>query len=408
MDSVPPARPLLPPIVTWTLALAGVTVVLAGMHVAREVVAPIVFGVTLALATSPLIGWMRSKGVPRVPALLLAAFLALAVTVGIGAILVTTAQDLVEKAPEYQTRIELRRVEATRWLQSHGMETQARVLRHTSIGPGLLVASVATSLPDITEGLFSIFLTVLVVCFALSESDSILDKLRAVVHRSANPETPLPLSPEGEPMVPMPRPIVLAPLDRATHEIVAYVRVKTLTSVIKGVLVWGVCVALGVDFPLLWGALSFLLGYVPMIGGLLTVAPVGIVALLDRGVGIGVAASIAVALIEIIVSNIVEPRLAGRALDMSPLVMLVSMLVWGFVLGPVGALICGPLTTAVRIGVAYVPQLRLLAVLLGDKPEFATEPTRPMERRLSARLRVPGFAAPKPSPRHTPSERHST
>jgi|GEM_PF-156068 len=406
MDASPAARSLLPPIVTWTLALAGVTVVLAGMHVAREIVAPIVFGVTLALATSPLIGWMRSKGVPRVAALLLAAGLALAVTVGIGAILVTTAQDLVEQAPEYQTRVESLRQDATRWMQTHGMESQARVLRRTAIGPGLLVASVATSLPDITDGLFSIFLTVLVVCFALSESDSILDKLRAVVQRSADPETPLPLSPEGEPMVPATRPATLAPLDRATHEIVAYVRVKTLTSVIKGVLVWGVCMGLGVDFPLLWGVLSFLLGYVPMIGGLLTVAPVGIVALLDRGVGIAIAASVAVALIELIVSNIVEPRLAGRALDMSPLVMLVSMLVWGFVLGPVGALICGPLTTAVRIGVAYVPQLRLLAVLLGDRPEFATEPTRPLApRRLSGRLRVPP-APPVPNP--AASERTST
>lgn len=388
MDAPIATRPLLPPIVTGILALAGVTVVLAGMHVAREVLAPIIFGVTLALATSPAIGWMRSKGVPRLAALLLAALLALVTTVAIGAIVVTTAQDLVEQAPEYQTRVEALRLETARWMHTHGMEAQSRLLSRTAIGPGLVVSSAANALPGITNGLVSIFLTVLVVCFALGESDSILDKMRAVLRPAIAPDAALAASPEGPAVVPPPAPPKFEPLERATHEIVAYVRVKTMTSVMKGALVWGVCMALGVDFALLWGVLAFLLGYVPMIGGLLAVAPVSMVALLDRGPGIALAAAVAVVLIELVVSNIVEPRLAGRALDMSPLVMLVSMIVWGFVLGPVGALICGPLTTALRIGVAYVPQLRLLAVLLGHRPEFATEPTRPLVRRVTGKMRV--------------------
>jgi predicted PurR-regulated permease PerM len=398
-------RPLLPPIVTGILAVAGLTVVLAGMHLAREVLAPIAFGVTLALATSPLIAWMRAKGVPRIAALLLAALLALLITAGIGAVVATTAQDLVEQAPEYQTRIEAVRVDAAGWLAAHGMDTQARALSGTPVGPELLVSSIAGALPSISNGLMSIFLTVLIVCFALAESDSLLDKMRAVLlHSTSTVGGNGPSRPEDQVSVPPRSAQTFVPLDTATHEIVAYIRVKTMTSVLKGALVVAVCLVLGIDFALLWGVLAFLLGYVPMIGGIIAVVPVSIVALLDRGFGIALAAAGAVVFIELVVSNIVEPRLAGRALDMSPLVMLVSMVIWGFVLGPVGALICGPLTTTVRIGVAYVPQLRVLAVLLGHRPEFATEPTRPLPLRLTGRLRI-GQARGGITPANSPALR---
>lgn len=405
MEASSPFRPLLPPIVTGILAVAGLTIVLAGMHLAREVLAPIAFGVTLALATSPLIAWMRARGVPRIAALLLAALLALLTTAGIGAVVATTAQDLVERAPEYQTRVEAVRVDAGRWLAAHGMNTQARALRRTAVGPELLVSSIAGALPSISNGLMSIFLTVLIVCFALAESDSLLDKMRAVLlHSTTTVDDRGPSSPEGLVSVPPRSAQGFVPLDTATHEIVAYIRVKTMTSVLKGALVVTVCLVLGIDFALLWGVLAFLLGYVPMIGGIIAVVPISLVALLDRGVGIAVAAAGAVVFIELVVSNIVEPRLAGRALDMSPLVMLVSMVIWGFVLGPVGALICGPLTTTVRIGVAYVPQLRVLAVLLGHRPEFATEPTRPLPLRLTGRLRI-GQAKDGLTPANSPALR---
>lgn len=136
-----------------------------------------------------------------------------------------------------------------------------------------------------------------------------------------------------------------------------------------------VLTSIGLDFPLLWGLVAFLFNYVPNIGGFVAAVPTLLVALVQPGLGTGAMFIIGLghAVIHTVIGNIVEPAWMGRKLGLSPLVVLLCLVFWGWVWGPVGMLLSVPLTMAVKIALESDEQLRWIAVLLGPTP---AEPKR--------------------------------
>ena len=120
---------------------------------------------------------------------------------------------------------------------------------------------------------------------------------------------------------------------------------------------------------MLWGLLAFILNYVPTIGSILAAIPAVALGMLQLGPGMGLLLALGYLVINTVIGNGLEPRAMGAALGISPLVVFFSLLVWGFLLGPVGALVSVPLTVVVRIYLARVPELAWLAVLLGPAQE---------------------------------------
>jgi AI-2 transport protein TqsA len=163
---------------------------------------------------------------------------------------------------------------------------------------------------------------------------------------------------------------------RATNKTLAevqrYLAGKVLLSAATGALSGLVCLGLGIPNPLLWGVIAFLLNFIPYVGSLIAAVPPVLLGLLHGGGAL--AAMVAVGYFVInLAENIVEPRVMGRMLDVSPLAVLLSMLVWGFVLGPVGALLSMPLTMVVRDILARYPDLKWIAVLLSEEVDPKTE-----------------------------------
>ena len=128
-----------------------------------------------------------------------------------------------------------------------------------------------------------------------------------------------------------------------------------------GILTW----ALGVDFPLLWAMLAFLLNYVPNIGSIIAAIPPVLLAMIQLGLLEAVIAAAGFMVVNIVMGSIVEPRFMGRGLGLSTLVVFLSLLFWGWVLGPVGMLLLVPLTIMAKIALDSREESRWLAVLLG-------------------------------------------
>jgi predicted PurR-regulated permease PerM len=145
--------------------------------------------------------------------------------------------------------------------------------------------------------------------------------------------------------------------------------IKTLLSVAVGFAIWLWLVILGVDYPVLWGTLAFLLNYVPNIGSILATIPATLLALVQLGAGSAILTAFGFLVIYNIVGNIVEPKLMGRGLGLSPLVVFVSLVFWGWVLGPVGMVLSVPLTSLVKIGLESSGETRGLAIMLGSDIE---------------------------------------
>jgi AI-2 transport protein TqsA len=144
-----------------------------------------------------------------------------------------------------------------------------------------------------------------------------------------------------------------------------YLRIKTLVSLMTGATIAAWLWIVGLDFAMLWGVLAFLLNYVPNIGSIIAAVPavlLAMVALDWSGVLLVIAGFVVV---NVVFGNFLEPRMMGKGLGLSTLVVFVSLIFWGWVLGPVGMLLSGPLTMALKIALETDARTRWFAVLLG-------------------------------------------
>ena len=139
---------------------------------------------------------------------------------------------------------------------------------------------------------------------------------------------------------------------------------------VTGVLCGAWVAICGVDFPILWGLLAFFLNYIPTLGMFIATVPPVVVALIQLGPGSALLVLAGYLVLNFTLGNFVEPRVMGRALGLSPLVVILSMVFWGLLWGPVGALLAVPLTMVFKILLASTEDLRWAAVLLGSKEWF--------------------------------------
>jgi predicted PurR-regulated permease PerM len=148
--------------------------------------------------------------------------------------------------------------------------------------------------------------------------------------------------------------------------------IKTLVSLATGILVAIWLTVIGVDYALLWGLLTFALNYVPNIGSIIAAVPAVLLAIIQLGFMRAGAAAAGYVVINLLMGSVIEPRFMGRGLGLSTLVVFLSLIFWGWVLGPVGMLLSVPLTITAKIALDSRDETRWIAVLLG--PEIISKP----------------------------------
>jgi len=119
-----------------------------------------------------------------------------------------------------------------------------------------------------------------------------------------------------------------------------------------------------VDYAILWGLLAFLLNYIPNIGSIIAAVPAVLLGLVQHGIIIALVIAGIYVGVNVVIGNMVEPRFMGNRLGLSPLVVFISLVFWGWILGPVGMLLSVPLTMILKIALETTDEWRWLAVLL--------------------------------------------
>jgi predicted PurR-regulated permease PerM len=146
-----------------------------------------------------------------------------------------------------------------------------------------------------------------------------------------------------------------------------YFAVKFLTSFSTGLIIYIGLLWIGVDFPLLWGLIAFILNFIPSIGSIFAAIPAVLLAFIQLDPFSGLVTGILYLVTNVLIGSIIEPPLMGRNLGLSPLIVFVSILLWGFVLGPVGMLISAPLTMIIKIIFDNRKTTHAVGIILGDK-----------------------------------------
>ncbi len=342
---------MLSPFGRLLLLAASAVALLAGMRAASPVIGPVLIALLMSIAWSPGSRWLRQRGWPPTLAALTGILLGVVIIALLGLLLWSSALQLQEKLPEYQDRLSALRDNVTTLLQRLPFDTSG--LRTADVlQPGAIVERALQILGGITTTAGTFSLLVLIMAFMMIESVRYPQKLFAAIAVQADADG------EGT---------TAGHLDRFVHSMRSYIVLNTVFGLVAGVantlLLW----ALGVDFALLWGVLSFLLSFLPNIGFLLALAPPALLALLQYDLPRALMVTVGFIVINFLVDNVMKPRFVGESLDLSPVVVVLSLVLWGWLLGPVGALLAVPLSIAVKYLLESFDEVRWIAYLMSDR-----------------------------------------
>lgn len=329
------------------LILASFIIVVAGMKAASSILVPFFLAVFIAVICTPPLFWLQRKGVPKVLALVLILAAILIVGLLFGALIGPSLNDFLISLPDYQERLSTHIADLISWLRERGVNIPAEEVPH-SLNPGWVMDLAGDILSTLSSVLTNALLILLTVVFILLEAADLPKKLRVVLK---NPERSL------------------STIGKFSQSAKRYLVIKTLISAATGLLIWLWLLILGVDYPVLWGTLAFLLNYVPNIGSIIAALPAVLLALVKLGVGSALLTVLGFAVVNVVVGNILEPKLMGRRLRLSTLVVFLSLVFWGWVLGPIGMILSVPMTSLVAIALESYEETRGLAILLGSGTE---------------------------------------
>ena len=331
--------------IRFLFGAASIFVLIAGLRAASTFILPILIGFFLAMVSLPILNRLRGWKVPTPLAVILTVAVEVAVIAGIVAMVGGSFAGFREAAPVYQERLNTLLQQLLTWLDGMGIEL-SRELVTDLFNPGMAFDMVGVALKGITGVLSQMFLVLLLVIFTLFEATGVPAKLQAAFGSTTSSER----------------------YDRIRNEVQRYLTIKTLISLITGIIV-GVGLALmKVDFPFLWGLLAFMLNYIPSLGSILAAIPPVLLALIQFGPTRALAVALLFVAINVGLGNFVEPYFMGRRLGLSTLVVFISLLFWGWVWGPVGMLLSVPLTMIVKIMLENTRDLKWVAVLLDGTP----------------------------------------
>ena len=330
------------------LILASFVIVVAGMKAASSILVPFFLAVFIAVICTPPLFWLQRKGVPKVLALVLILAAILIVGLLFGALIGPSLNDFLRSLPDYQERLSTHIAASISWLREKGVNIPAEEVPH-ALNPGWVMDLAGGIFAALSSVLTNAFLILLTVVFILLEAADLPKKLQIMLK---NPERSL------------------STIEKFSQSAKRYLVIKTLISAATGLAIWLWLLILGVDYPVLWGTLSFLLNYVPNIGSIIAALPAVLLALVKLGVGSALLTVLGFLVVNVVIGNILEPKLTGKGLSLSTLVVFLSLVFWGWVLGPIGMILSVPMTSLVKIALESYEETRGLAIMLGSATEI--------------------------------------
>ncbi len=335
--------PMTSPIGRFLFVMACFVIVVAGMRAAESLLVPFLLSLFIAVICSPPLVWLKKKGLPNGIAMLAVISTIVVCSVLMGAVVGSSISDFRQDLPDYQIRLTELTGQLFVYLESLGLSIDIAQLRE-GFNPSAALSMAGNTLAQLGNMMTNAFLILLTVVFILAEEVGFTQKLKVL----GNSEK------------------TLHAIDMFTNGVNQYVAIKTMMSLLTGLLIMVWLWILGVDYFVLWGMLAFLLNFVPTLGSIIAAIPAVLLAVVQLGVGEAALAGLGFLAVNFGVGNVLEPRIMGKGLNLSTLVVFLSLVFWGWVLGPIGMLLSIPLTMTVKIATESFEDTRWIGVILGS------------------------------------------
>ena len=332
------------------IVLACLVVLMAGIKAASTIMVPFFLSIFIAIACSPIIHWTSRFGVPKWLSITLVILLIVVFGFLLAGLVGQSLTEFRENLPQYRTQLDSEFSWIVEKLAQYNIHIN-RELIASHLDPATAM-SVATNFISGMGGVLSnLCLILLTVIFMLFEADSIPRRLHIAL---ADPD------------------MKLQHIDRFIRSVNSYLAIKTVVSLGTGLIIGITLYAMNIDHFMLWAVLAFMLNFIPNIGSIIAALPAVLIAFVQYGLASAGFVALAFVLVNTIMGNMVEPRLMGRGMGLSTLVVFLSLIFWGWLLGTVGMLLSVPLTMVVKIALESRDETKWLAVLLSSEGEKTT------------------------------------
>lgn len=328
------------------LTLASFVVLVAGIKSAATLVVPFLLASFLAIICTPGLYWMKNKGVPSIVAIILLISVVVGLVSIIGTLIGSSLADFSKNVPEYQEKLKVVTESAWSWLTVKGLVPETNFLDDI-INPGKIMRLAANTLNGLGGMVTNTFLIFLTFIFILTEASGIPTKISAIQGSAGS----------------------LNQYSQITSGVNRYLVIKLMTSSITGLIITAWLSVQGVDYAVMWGVFALLLNFIPNIGSIIAAIPALLLSLIQLGPSAAVVTSIGFLSVNILIGSVIEPKIMGRDMGLSTLVVFLSLTFWGWVLGPVGMLLSVPLTMAAKIILEDREDTKWVAILLGSNRE---------------------------------------
>lgn len=349
-------------IVKVLFILAALVVIMAGIKTASNILIPFLLSIFIAIICNPLINKASQYKIPKAVAIIFVIAIFVALGMSLAGLIGNSLTELSAVMPTYRAQLTEKFAHLIDRLADFNIHVSKRILMEY-LDPADAMGFAAEMLSSFGNIMANLFLITLTVVFMLFESSAIPTKLHMTLK---DPE------------------MKIKKIDRFLNGVNQYLAIKTVVSIATGCLVSLMLWAIGLDFFILWGVLAFLFNYIPNIGSIIAAVPAILLALLQLSPTAAGLIGIGYMTINTVMGNLVEPRYLGKGLGLSTLVVFLSLIFWGWLLGTVGMLLSVPLTMIIKIGLENSAEGQWFSILLSDASkteEDAKELTEQLQQR---------------------------
>ncbi|MGB5868321.1 MAG: AI-2E family transporter [Arcobacteraceae bacterium] len=324
--------------------LASLVIIIAGLKIAYEIVIILFLAIFISSIISTILKILEEKHIPKFISYLLVLGIFTLISLLLAYIVNISLKDFILNLPVYESKLQKAIVDTIAFGESYGYEIDKKMILDTLNFNSFF--GVTTNLIGSIGTFLSKFLLIIIgIGFILAESKSFEKKLKLIFRK------------EGE---------KLEHLNLFSSNIQKYFLVKTATSFLTGFLVGLTLIFFDIDYPILWGVVAILFNFIPVVGSIIAAIPAILLAFVTTDLNTTLVLIVLYLIINMFISNILEPKFMGKELGLSPLVIFFSLILWGWVLGIVGMFLAVPITMTLKIAFDSNDSTKWISLLLSN------------------------------------------
>ncbi len=322
------------------LVMAAVVIVLAGIKLSSAILVPFLLALFLATILSPLFLWLKKLGLGDIFPLIIIVLLLLLVITSLAILVGNSVQDFTQNVPFYEVKLKSDLSALLETINSWGLHIPKEDILNL-FQTDSLMRYIATTLKSFGSLVTNSFMIIITIIFMLLEISQFRFKLNQTNSNS------------------------LKQLTEISDNIKHYILLKALTSAATGIIITIILKITGIHYAILWGLLAFILNFIPNIGSIIAAVPAVLMAIIQYDFTTATMIIIAYLVVNVIIGSIIEPRILGKGLGLSTLIVFLSLIFWGWLLGPIGMILSVPLTIMIKIALDTKEDTKWIATLLG-------------------------------------------